>query len=180
MLYSKSTKGFYDREIHGNAIPSDAIEITDAEYTALLTEQANGKLIVSDINGKPVAIDPKSLLDIDQIKALKIAALAAYRYERETGGLTVGDTVIKTDRQSQAMLNGAQTYFAMNPDATVNWKAENGWFQINQSMAAAIAQAVASHIQTCFTNERAHFEAISELITVAEIEAYDFTTGWPS
>ena len=32
MFYSKSTGGFYDAEIHGNNIPSDAVEITKEKY----------------------------------------------------------------------------------------------------------------------------------------------------
>lgn len=54
MYYSKQTGGFYDRAIHGENIPDDAVEITKAEHTALLAGQAEGMRIVSDFNGFPV------------------------------------------------------------------------------------------------------------------------------
>lgn len=58
MFYAKSTGGFYTRGIHGDNIPADAVEITEAEHAALLEGQSQGKLIVADKNGKPVLQDP--------------------------------------------------------------------------------------------------------------------------
>lgn len=58
MLYAKSTVGFYDRAIHGDAIPADAVEITAAHHAELLTAQSAGKRIEADANGYPVAVDP--------------------------------------------------------------------------------------------------------------------------
>ena len=58
MYFSKSTNGFYSREIHGNNIPDDAIEITSKEHAALLAGQAEGKRIVPDEQGRPVLADP--------------------------------------------------------------------------------------------------------------------------
>lgn len=57
MYYAKSTGGFYTHEIHGDAIPSDAVEITIEEHALLLAGQSEGKLITSDAQGKPVLQD---------------------------------------------------------------------------------------------------------------------------
>lgn len=51
--YSASTGGFYDSDIHGKNIPSDAVEITSELYQSLITGQSSGKMIVSDGKGKP-------------------------------------------------------------------------------------------------------------------------------
>lgn len=58
IFYSKSTGGFYSREIHGDGIPSDSLEITYELYVALLEGQSDGKRIVSDAKGLPVLADP--------------------------------------------------------------------------------------------------------------------------
>ena len=58
MFYSKSTGGFYARDIHGDNIPADAVEITEAEHAALLEGQSQGKLIGADENGRPILQDP--------------------------------------------------------------------------------------------------------------------------
>lgn len=58
MYYSKQTNGFYTREIHGDNIPADAVEITKEQHAALLQGQSEGKVIAADENGYPVLIDP--------------------------------------------------------------------------------------------------------------------------
>lgn len=55
-FFDSHTALFLDDEI--NAIPAWAVEISDAEWSNLLKEQANGKVIAADENGKPILIDP--------------------------------------------------------------------------------------------------------------------------
>lgn len=58
MFYSKQACGFYDTAIHGDNIPSDAVEITAEEHQALIDGQSQGKVIVADENGRPILQDP--------------------------------------------------------------------------------------------------------------------------
>jgi hypothetical protein len=58
MFYSKSTGGFYDAAIHGDNIPSDAVEITSEQHVALLEGQSQGKCITADADGYPTLTDP--------------------------------------------------------------------------------------------------------------------------
>ena len=58
MFYAKSTNGFYDVAIHGDKIPSDAVEIAAELYTFLIEEQSSGKTITADENGYPACADP--------------------------------------------------------------------------------------------------------------------------
>lgn len=52
--FSKSTNGFYDTEINGKNIPSDAVQITFEKYQELFENQSNGQIITSDANGYPI------------------------------------------------------------------------------------------------------------------------------
>ena len=61
IYYSKTTKGFYCEEIHGTNIPSDCVQITKELHTTLLNEQSQGKQIVPDENGYPIAIVPPTV-----------------------------------------------------------------------------------------------------------------------
>jgi hypothetical protein len=54
MFYSATTSGFYDRTVHGDNIPEDAVEITKEQHASLLDGQALGLVIVADPTGKPV------------------------------------------------------------------------------------------------------------------------------
>lgn len=58
MFYSASTGGFYNRQIHGQNIPSDAVEISEEHYSLLILGQSQGKVIVPDQDGMPTLADP--------------------------------------------------------------------------------------------------------------------------
>ena len=57
IFYSSATRGFYRRDIHGEGIPLDAVEVNQVTYEALLAGQAEGMLIVPDDAGYPVLQD---------------------------------------------------------------------------------------------------------------------------
>lgn len=76
MFYSKTTGGFYDSEIHGESIPSDAVEISKEEHASLLAAQSAGKVIVADKKGKPKAVDVVVTFSWDDIRAQRNTLLA--------------------------------------------------------------------------------------------------------
>lgn len=82
MFYSKSTGGFYSREIHGDAIPSDAVAITPEYHVELLEGQSVGKRITADASGSPVLTDPEPMplpAIIEQAKArVRTARVAVF------------------------------------------------------------------------------------------------------
>lgn len=58
IFYSANAGGFYDSEIHGNAIPADAVEISEDQHKGLLAGQASGMRIVAGVGGVPALADP--------------------------------------------------------------------------------------------------------------------------
>lgn len=115
---------------------------------------------------------------LDEVKADKLAALASYRFDVETAGISVGGVNIKTDRESQAMLTGAYTLMTMDPSRQINWKGGNKWSHTDNVTLAAVALAVGNHVQSCFDKEEAHYNAIVVLTSIEEVKNYDFSTGW--
>jgi hypothetical protein len=179
IFYSASRMGFFDSDIHApQQIPGDAVAITAAEHQALLAAQSSGKEITSDAQGYPVAV--AKTYTLDEIREQKLASLALYRWQKETEGITIGGVGIKTDRESQSLLNGALKLFDLNPTLqAIDWKGETGWVQVDKATLEAVGVAVGAHVQACFTREKQHATAIEALETIEEIEAYDITTGWP-
>lgn len=109
------------------------------------------------------------------------ATLSSVRYAHETRGVTINGSSIATDRQSQALITGAYTYSQLNPEALIDWKGADGtWTKIDAATIAGIAHAVATHVQACFTNERALSELIDAAETVEDLESIDLESGWPS
>lgn len=60
--YAASTNGFYLPDDPNK--PFDAKKISEGEWISILSEQASGKKIGPDGDGKPIAVDP--LLASDQ------------------------------------------------------------------------------------------------------------------
>ncbi len=120
------------------------------------------------------------VVSLDDAKSRRMAELAALRYQHETAGITLSGMAIETNRESQALINGAWSFSQLNPAVLIDWKGANGWVQIDAATIAAIAGAVATHVQACFSTERIHAEAIAALATSEEVAAYDLTTGWPA
>lgn len=63
IFYSRSTQGFYTKELHGERIPADAKQVSQETYEAMLEGQANGKLISCNEHGFPILVDPPPSLD---------------------------------------------------------------------------------------------------------------------
>lgn len=53
IFYSKTTRGFYLSEVHGDNRPADCVEITEARYKDLLEGQRQGRMIVPGADGSP-------------------------------------------------------------------------------------------------------------------------------
>ena len=77
ICYSASKRSFYSHPIHGDAIPLDAVEISDARYAELLQAQASGQEIVPGPDG-PVAQTPAPQpVTPDGVRRKRDALLAA-------------------------------------------------------------------------------------------------------
>ncbi|TVR11857.1 MAG: DUF4376 domain-containing protein [Salinarimonadaceae bacterium] len=100
------------------------------------------------------------------------AYAARRRWEIETGGLVVGGAAIRTDRESQALINGALSLVQTDPTATIEFKGAAGWSTLDAAQMTAIALAVGRHVQKAFSAERTISEAIAsqEITTVEEID----------
>lgn len=62
-FYSVKTGGFYPSEMRGDyevagTWPSDAVEISDDDHSALIDGQSSGKIISSGPDGQPILMDP--------------------------------------------------------------------------------------------------------------------------
>ena len=88
MLFSKTTNGFYDTKIHGNKMPVDAVEITDADYADLFQAQSQGAQIKADAEGKPFAAfpNPPTLAELKTAKKAEITQSFNATMQQVVGG----------------------------------------------------------------------------------------------
>jgi hypothetical protein len=68
MYFSKTTNGFYDKEIHGDRIPGDAVEISAEYHLELIEGQSTGMVIYADEKGFPRLQAPSDLTESEVAK----------------------------------------------------------------------------------------------------------------
>lgn len=101
----------------------------------------------------------------EEQRAKRLNDLADYRWQIETSGVLLPDgSRIRTDRESQGQINSAYTTLKEGFVPSADFKGENEWLTITLAEITPIAQAVAQHVQTCFSAER----AVSNLVNAAE------------
>ncbi|MEO6676964.1 MAG: phage tail assembly chaperone [Pseudomonas sp.] len=54
--FSPSTSGFYHSDLHGARIPSDALELSEREYCALVSDAPKGTVLSLNSDGRPERI----------------------------------------------------------------------------------------------------------------------------
>lgn len=112
MFYSQSTKGFYDKTIHGDNIPKDSIEISADEHASIMRGQSDGKMITANGNGYPVLVEPveptneelkarckaqakKLLVDSDWSQQTDVAGVLTNKAEFDAYRATVRDLFLR-------------------------------------------------------------------------------------
>lgn len=114
-----------------------------------------------------------------QTKDDLVSAATAARWTHETGGIMIAGVQVGTTLDDQNRLTGVLAAIQLGGLTEVDFKAQNGWVKLSASELQGISQAISAHVQACFSAERAHHEAIAEIESVEEADAYDVSQGWP-
>lgn len=115
--------------------------------------------------------------------------VTAYRWEVETGGITLpGGVRVATGIDDQNRITSVVANAERAGLEQVDFKAAEGWAKVTLAELQAIATAVALHVQACFSAERMHHEAIDALVAQhqgdaqalqAALDGYDESASWP-
>jgi len=154
-----------DAVIDGQRIKGSNMEmVTSAPY--LLVEDDPGEIgNINELSGAAI---------LAGAKAAKKQEIAAARYAAEIAGVTVGGVVVKTDRESQALITGAALKATQDGTYSCTWKAESGFVTLNAATVLAVADAVRTHVQGCFDLEAAKCVLIDAAETVEDVEAVEW------
>lgn len=160
LFYSPSKFGFYDDEIH-TTIPSDCVEITKAEHTALLTAQSEGRVICVGTDGRPTTKLPDKP-DLDTYKKSARAKIDTARKDAEEAGMPyvfpddVSDVVqLRNTRDLlnvSSMVTSAQLLKATGYTGKMLFQAEsNTTHEMTPDEMISMGLSVASFIQSLYT-----------------------------
>ena len=118
---------------------------------------------------RPPEVEPMTL---ERAKAEKMAEIAAWRYRREVNGIEVDGVQVRTDRESQALLNTAYANLKSGMLTSVSWKSGNGDFVALDLLAMErIVRAVVQHVQACFDAERVLAQQVNVAQTIDAVNA---------
>lgn len=163
MFYSSSINGFYDRTIHGDAIPTDAVEITTAEHAALINGQSTGKRIVADSNGYPMLADPPPPTP-EQVRATAVADIEQRRDDALRAGVVLDGTRYHSDdrflTELLGMLMGYQAGVYAPTDLQGIRTMDNTVVQLYVQQITALASAVGAHRRTVYAQSWAEKDAL--------------------
>lgn len=139
---------------------STALEVVDGQVVRTVTDEA---------------------IPLAELKAVKLQAVRDRRWVAENAGVTVGQTLIRTDERTQQKITGALEFFRQNEALeTIDWEAQPGDFvTLDQSTLAAIGVAIGTHVQTCFTRSKELSEAIAAAANAEALAAIDIDADWP-
>jgi len=161
-------------------------EVIDPETGAATGEvvmPGGGAIVEGHVDLTPDQVAELAALispSLDQRKARALAALAARRWQAETGGIIVGGLAIKTDEDTQRKITGAYVKADKDAGFTVQWKVDAGVFvTLDAAIIVAVGDAVTAHIQSCFENEADLSTLIVEAGDEAALAAIDIESGWP-
>lgn len=128
IFYCSKNKGFYLSQLHRDAIPDGAVEITEKEYEALKAGQSAGQIITANDKGEPI-LENHPPLSKEQVessaRAARDEAIASSMWiaERHRSEVSIGAESTITEQQYIQLL----TYHQSLRD----WPAQPGWPEID-------------------------------------------------
>lgn len=121
---------------------------------------------------------------LEDLRQSLLDAATAKRWAVMTGGLTlptgvqVGTSIDDQNRITSVVANAALA--GLTDSDEVDFKSAGGWVRLTIAEVKVIAGFIGQFVQSCYSAERAHHEAIALLEDETAIEAYDVGEGWPA
>lgn len=110
---------------------------------------------------------------VEFIKVALKSKASDERYKKETSGtkVTIQGTEIALNTVRDGRDTFAQKYVLMGDTDTLRWKFAEGWFTLNKTEVASIANAINAHVQSAFDWESAKCDEIESKTTAEELDA---------
>lgn len=125
--YSSSTGGFYRTEIHGDAIPEDAIDVSDEQHEALLAGSSAG-LTIAVVDGSLQLVEPEPIaLDVAKATLCRAIDAAADAVYVAIGGPSPGRMAEYQQAKADALAFQAAGYTGTTPPTIGCWADAQAW-----------------------------------------------------
>ena len=118
-------------------------------------------------------------LKLKQAKADKIAEIAAYDTSDKVNGFMLNGLLVWLDKATRVgLMNSTTIAKAAGQKTTTLWL---GGIRlvVDCDKAIQLLSALEMYAMECFNVTASHKQAVSELTTIEEVEAYDYKAGYP-
>ena len=116
---------------------------------------------------------------LEKAKKEKLAAILAYDTSSDVNGFMLNGNKVWLDKGTRVgLMNSIQITRDMGQDTTTLWF--DGYkLEVRCDMAIMLLSSLEMYALECFNVTASHKQAVSELTTIEEVEAYDYKTGYP-
>lgn len=166
-------------EANGRFVDEDyPIYVSFLQRGSIPTGEIDGSAsdILEIVNGEVQHKSGYQTTLLNKAKTTAKGTLAANRYAKEIGGMTIDGAAIHTDRESQAMLNAAYVMAVNgNLEAGTIWKGSDGWHTLTKQNVIDLSIAVKNYVEALFASEKTKYDFIEAAETVDAVNAIDIT-----
>ena len=118
-------------------------------------------------------------LKLKQAKVDKIAEIAAYDTSDKVNGFVLNGLLVWLDKATRVgLMNSTTIAKAAGQETTTLWLGVMK-LVVDCDKAIQLLSALEMYALECFNVTESHKQAVSELTTIEEVEAYDYKAGYP-
>lgn len=168
-------------------ITDSPFEVTDDFVWLEITGEVSEEAYFDETSG--AIIDPANLeKTLQETYDSKKSELKSFRNQEIFDGFMIPNTPLRleltetTERRLTAANEKAKEAIAADTEFNVDWEIdEDNWATLDATTIVVLADMAASHIQSCYTQHKFHFDQLKTLFDSSDKQGiidYDFTTGW--
>lgn len=118
-------------------------------------------------------------LKLKQAKVDKIAEIAAYDTSDKVNGFMLNGLLVWLDKATRVGLMNSTTIAKATGQQTTTLWLGGIKLVVDCDKAIQLLSALEMYALECFNVTASHKQAVSELTTIEEVEAYDYKSGYP-
>ena len=174
---------FREKYEHGGMIVRHLADVLDEKMGAYECYECTvpiGEYDEGEIQKAFVEFSAKmDALKLEQAKVDKIAEIAAYDTSDKVNGFILNGLLVWLDKATRVgLMNSTTIAKAAGKQTTTLWL---GGLKlvVDCDKAIQLLSALEMYALECFNVTASHKQAVSELTTIEEVEAYDYKAGYP-
>ena len=122
---------------------------------------------------------PTEVEKLEQAKADKIAEIVAYDTSSSVNGFILNGMLVWLDKATRVGLMNSTTIAKSAGKQTITLWLGGIKLVVDCDKAIQLLSDLEMYALDCFNVTESHKQAVSELMTIEEVEAYDYNAGYP-